>query len=288
MATRRIITCLVWALASTAGCNGGSDADAQDLVELGPGIYGHEPAQSQPLPDGVIAQEVVPHDDGAAIELDKDDSQLAVRYAITTGSTWVTLRATKSSFMVALGRNGWGFDRTAINGDWRFGWVNGSSTSPVTGCLWLQANQLNGPTGGTPTADCSSAPQSLRESQYMAFFNGNRLRSQFPDGNCTDDWKCDGSPRRIDPARCPGGAPVYSNVRPWLPNPPHAPGTDVMYWVPAGQYVLWRYVTSDGRFSVMRYTGPRQSPTSSAGAQDWGFIPAYCISNYGYVEGPRN
>jgi hypothetical protein len=264
-----------------------ADAATPAPVSLGDGLVGQPTAEPSKLPTGVVTREVAPADAGAKLiggvtgGTGMVTPMTVTREQISTGSGWVTLRGAPGSFTAALGRNGWGFDRSAYSAPWRFGWIQGSSTSPVTGCLWLQDGQSSA-TGGTPTADCSPYT-SLQEHQYIKFWNDNIPSSQ--GGNCTADWQCDGSPRTIDPAACPNGAPVLSNVRPWMSG---GAGTDTMYTVPAGQTVLWRYVDADGGYSMIRYNGPRANPTASAGAQDWGFIKAGCITNYGYNVGPRN
>lgn len=174
--------------------------------------------------------------------------------------------------MIGLGRNAWGMDiaRNRSSATWAWGYLTGGATNPVNKCLYAEFAYLN--PAGSPSRDCSTTGD-LAPAGYMVAFNGNR------DGyNCTTtngERKCDGTNVTIDPAKCPYGAPVYPNVQPWTASAARA---EPDYIVPPGATVKWRYITKDWRHTMMRYTG------SKPYAQDWGFIDAGCISNYGYYE----
>lgn len=228
-------------------------------------------------------QEYAPHDDGALVTYPTGGSDAGVanatsitRYWIETGSGWITARGQHGRYAVGLLRNGWGFDvaNTRGNDVWKWGFAGQDSESSVARCVWAQFNFLKRPSN-TAFFDCNEVGN-LIPPDYMAFFNGNRYGVNC--GTRSDGSEfCDGTPVSVDPARCPYGAPAYTNVKPWQPNA--APST-VAYSIPVNATVRWRYVSKDWRYTMMRYEGPKPF------AQDWAFIPSYCISNYGYYEWP--
>jgi len=198
------------------------------------------------------------------------------RLVISTNGGWVTLRGAPGSFAVALARNGWGFDYWL--GKSHHGWLFGGVGGSANGCLWIRAEQVPKSGKTSPRINCQAlGADSLRESSYMRVWTGNTCKRR-PDGTKS----CDGRPAIIDARRCPYGAPVYANVQPWLPNTGKL--GEHLYTIPAKKTVRWRYITKDGRYAMMR------NPNARPIAQDWGFIPAGCISrsSYGHQEPPRN
>lgn len=240
---------------------------------LGPLQPGEPPSGSQKK-----FEEYAPHDDGTLLGGASSSGDLTTmnleRWQIATGSGYVTLRGERGRYVVGLGRNAWGMDvaRNRSTAKWAWGYLTGGATNPVNKCLYAEFAYLDRAATGA-TRDCSTTGD-LPPAGYMAAFNGNR------DGvNCfyndAGERKCDGTKIVIDRAKCPSGAPVYPNVQPWTANASRAAAD---YTIPPDSIVKWRYITKDYRHTMMRYEGAKPY------AQDWGFIDAGCISNYGYYE----
>jgi hypothetical protein len=152
----------------------------------------------------------------------------------------------------------------------------------------VQTTSLDSNTTTQPTHDCTNVAD-LREQDFMFAFNGNYTQPD-PYANCDGPpiTSCDGTPTYIDANRCPAGAIVLGNVQPWRPN--LGLWADGLYVIPPNNWIKWRYVTKDLKFTLIR-DAFRSSypPRSGAPAQDWGFVPTQCISYWpGHIEGPRN
>ena len=188
------------------------------------------------------------------------------RYQIDT-TDWANVRGIKQSFTVGLGHDNWGmdvaFDHPGTDSNWYYGYIDGSSTTPINRCLWIGTPSLD-PASNAPTRDCTSTAD-LQPRDYMSAWNGNT-----PGVNC-GETQCDGTNVTINSAACPSGAPVFANTQPWQ----GANGTvgDGLYVIPPNATVKWRYMTRDYRAVMMRYTGYRNGVS-----QDWGFIPAVCLN----------
>lgn len=212
------------------------------------------------------------------------------RYQISTQSNYVVHRGNPGGMATGLARNGWGVDvATSRNYEgWRFGYITGGTNvvgSPSQGfypgptverCLWVEFDRLAS-ASTSPVKDCTNTP-GLNEADYLFVFNGNRNGINCFTDPVTSKYYCDGTPVQIDPAKCPGGAPVMGNVQPW--HPLRKLWGDYLYTIPAGTWIRWRYITKDLQFTMIR------NPNTPV-IQDWGFIPSTCISQYGYTAGPR-
>lgn len=244
-------------------------------------------ANTNPSPLNTVATEVAEADKAQAAEnlassaTGDLQTQSLVRRIINAGTAgWATARGEPGRFMVAEGKNGWGFDVVTERdtSSWRFGWLSGGTYSNgaprVAGCLWLLSSLITTP-GGTPTADCSPYGN-LTVDKYMAIWNGNRPGINcFPDS--TGHIQCDGSPAVLDNSTlCPNGTWFLQNVRPWDPTAPYPLEADA--WIPFGTTLLWRYVTKDNRYVTVRW------PNRPGGGQDWGFMTGACFTNLGYSE----
>jgi hypothetical protein len=247
-------------------------------------FFGSTPAGQPTAGSHRKFEEVAPADDGQLSTTTSSTFSTSAlsgnfeRQQISTSSGYITLRGEQREFVVGLGRNSWGIDiaRNRSSTQWAWGYVTGGATNPVNKCLYAEFAYLKA-ASTSPTKDCSGT-NDLMPLSYMVAWNGNRNGVNcFPNEETPDpdDRKCDGTNVTIDPAKCPAGAPVYPNVQPWTPNAARAAAD---YTIPAGATVKWRYITQDWRHTMMRYLGAKPY------AQDWGFIDATCISNYGYYE----
>lgn len=133
-----------------------------------------------------------------------------------------------------------------VNCFWSFGYVE----SGMEGCGWIEHRylQLASP---TPHNHCPGG--SIPESSFMFY------------GNCAPGECSDGSPARLY-ANCPS----YANVRPWIPR---AAERDFLWTHAAGEEVLWRYVTADNRYVMIRHPG------ISLGDGNWRFLPMWCFNS---------
>lgn len=179
------------------------------------------------------------------------------------------------------GRKGVAFDQV---GPGRRGFRYGKFHGNVRFCAWLSTNAPVVRVGRVPMPHCpgGTAGRVLPPSKFMHKLpNGKLLRNCEP-GTCSD-----GSRARVRPARCarqfPGGVPVYGNVLPWRSKAkPH----DRYATIRAKSYlVLWRYVSRDGNWVMVRDPHKRDGAARrKAGfdtrASDWFFVPRSCVFDH--------
>ena len=124
-------------------------------------------------------------------------------------------------------------------------------------CAWIEDGNT---TGGTPTPNRCGAPRQIDTPYFLrTFTNGTK-----------NDNAGDGSPTHMNhgASGCTDHR-AYGNVSPWAT--PARPA-NVVGDVPDGKSLLWRYVSRDGRWVMVR------DPHPAAGKPNWYFVPRACVS----------
>jgi hypothetical protein len=131
------------------------------------------------------------------------------------------------------------------NGTWGFDYV-----SSFNNCGWLlysntplQNNNSNNHCLNSPTNPALSS---------FAFYS-----------NCAPQTCSDGSPIYLQ-----SNCQAYANVNPEVP---HSGGVDPTWVFAAGEMLLWRYVTADNNYIMVRHPG------ISTGDGNWVFLPSGCF-----------
>ncbi|WP_242908719.1 hypothetical protein [Actinomadura terrae] len=161
----------------------------------------------------------------------------------------------------------------------RYGQIHGQ----LNFCAWISVKAKTTKAGRVSTPHCpgGTAGRVLPASKFMyRQSNGKLLRNCEP-GKCGD-----GSSAAVRPARCAaqyhGSVPVYGNVLPWLrKSSPH----DRYATIRARSYkVLWRYVSRDGDWVMVRDThadnsAARRNAGFNTHASNWFFVPRVCVQD---------
>lgn len=199
----------------------------------------------------VAAVAVVP---GTAVQ--QTTAQAAVRKQIDTDYT--LLRRSPASYVIGTAYRGWTVDvHGEADGGYRWGRVFGT----INTCLWTYAGAVSG--DGATTDSCGAATTI----PTSAFTNGQI-------GGGTSDGASVATVARSGCATWDGThITAYGNVSPW--DVPARPSTAVNSQVAVGQTVLWRYVSRDGNYVMVR--DPRGGSTDGVGLQSWFFIPRGCL-----------
>ncbi|MCZ4095237.1 hypothetical protein C8250_002665 [Streptomyces sp. So13.3] len=180
----------------------------------------------------------------------------AVRKHVTTDYT--LLRRAPHSYVIGTAYRNWTVD---VHGDQNSGYRWGRIYGDVNSCLWIYSGAV---AGDASSGDSCGAATSLPTS---TFTNGQI-------GGSTDDGAtvatvAGASCRTWDGSHITG----YGNVRPWQATA--TPSSTVNGRVAIGQTVLWRYVSRDGKWVMIR--DQRAGGTDGSGQQSWYFIPRSCL-----------
>jgi hypothetical protein len=180
----------------------------------------------------------------------------AVRKQVTTDYT--LLRRSPASYVIGTAYRNWTAD---VHG----GEVSGYRWARVYGdlntCIWIYSGAV---AGSQSIGDSCGAATTMPTSQ----FTNGQISGGANDGS---------SVATVAGAGCAtwDGAHIigYGNVRPW--QVPASASEALPGQVALGQTVLWRYVTRDGSFVMVR--DPRAGGTDGVGLQGWYFMPRGCL-----------
>lgn len=171
---------------------------------------------------------------------------------------YTLLRRAPASYVIGTAYRDWTVDvHGASSGGYRWSRVFGD----LNFCLWIFDGAMSG--SGAATDSCGAS----RTFSTSEFTNGQISNGQ-DDGSSVatvarsgcDTW---------DGTHITG----FGNVQPW--RSPAVPSAAIQGKVGLGQTVLWRYVTRDGKFVMIR--DPRAGGTDGQGQQGWYFIPRGCL-----------
>ena len=140
---------------------------------------------------------------------------------------------------------------------YRWGLIFGESFDH---CAWIANASATG-SGATPGADCGS-PQQIDTPHFMATYTDGIHNALAGDGSPTHmHYAGSGCTNRNG----------YGNVDPWkVPATP----ANVVGVVPDGRLLLWRYVSRDGQWVLVR----DPSHDGSATVPNWYFVHRGCVS----------
>ncbi|MFF1836459.1 hypothetical protein ACFVXE_19960 [Streptomyces sp. NPDC058231] len=180
----------------------------------------------------------------------------AVRKHVTTDYT--LLRRGPHSYVIGTAYRDWTAD---VHGDQSGGYRWARVFGDINTCLWIYGGAVE----GDAAADVSCGAATTMSTD--TFTNGQI-------GGSADDGA---SVATVAGAGCAtyDGTHItgYGNVRPWqVPATATAP---VNGQVAIGQTVLWRYVSRDGKWVMVR--DPRAGSTDGSGQQGWYFVPRNCL-----------
>ncbi|HEY0487094.1 MAG TPA: hypothetical protein VGD72_12685 [Mycobacteriales bacterium] len=136
---------------------------------------------------------------------------------------------------------------------YRWGFLGGN----LRRCAWIEDGNT---TGGTTVADRCGSPQQIDTPYFLRTFTDGTKNNNAGDGSRTH--------MNRGAAGCTSHT-AFGNVSPWaVPARPADPVSDV----PDGKALLWRYVSRDGRWVMVR------DPAPTAGKPNWYFVPRGCVS----------
>jgi hypothetical protein len=140
--------------------------------------------------------------------------------------------------------------------DYRWGFVYGENFDR---CAWIDNSAVD-PTTTQHGANKCGSPQEIDDDFFFSTFTNNEHNHLAGDGSVTH--------MQYDGAGCSDTA-AYGNVEPW-----RSPATPDNYIgeVPDGKLLLWRYVTRDGDWVLVR------DPAPPAGEPNWYFVHRGCVS----------
>lgn len=184
-------------------------------------------------------------------------AQAALRQSVTTDYT--LLRRGPHSYVTGTAYRDWTFDVQGVASEgYRWGRVYGDLNT----CIWIYDGAVS---GSTPAADtCPDTDRVMPESQ----FTNGQIGGGADDGAVVNTVAGPGC-ATWDGTHITG----YGNVRPWLV--PASPSSPVATSVPLGGPVLWRYVSRDGAWVMVR--DPDAGSTDGVGVQSWFFLPRGCL-----------
>lgn len=124
-------------------------------------------------------------------------------------------------------------------------------------CAWIEDGNT---TGGAPVPGRCGDPQQIDTPYFLRTFTDGTKNNRAGDGSETRMEH--GAPRCTDTT-------AYGNVSPWaVPSRP----ADPVFEVPDQRRLLWRYVTRDGRWVMVR------DPARTEDEPNWYFVPRGCVS----------
>lgn len=184
-------------------------------------------------------------------------AEAALRKTVTTDYT--LLRRAPRSYVIGTAYRDWTVD---VQGDadasYRWGRVFGD----LNACLWIYEGAVAG--SGAANQSCSATRYIMPTSQFT---NGQI-------GGSEDDGA---SVATVAGAGCATYDGVhligYGNVRPWQDQT--SASAPIATTVAIGAPVLWRYVSRDGAYVMVR--DPAGGSTDGIGAQSWYFLPRGCL-----------
>ncbi|MFD3762014.1 hypothetical protein [Streptomyces sp. NPDC058622] len=171
---------------------------------------------------------------------------------------YTLLRRAPHSYVLGTAYRNWTVDvQGEQSGGYRWGRVHGD----LNACLWTFAGAVAG--SASAANSCGSAT-TLPTSQFT---NGQI-------GGSADDGATVATVARSGCGTWDGShIRGYGNVQPW--KVPSVASTPVNGRIAVGQTVLWRYVSRDGKWVMIR--DPRADSTDGVGQQGWYFIPRGCL-----------
>ena len=127
-------------------------------------------------------------------------------------------------------------------------------------CAWIGSGQS---TATGAASDMCGTPQQQDTPDFTATYTDGTVSPGVSDGSPTT---------RTGATNCGTG---YGNVEPWrVPAVPGSPRT-----VASTDYLLWRYVSKDGNWVMVRDTNtPSTLNNPSATVPNWFFMPADCLN----------
>ncbi|MET7931183.1 hypothetical protein ABZT43_46515 [Streptomyces sp. NPDC005349] len=174
------------------------------------------------------------------------------------GNQHTLLRRSPVSYVVGTAYRGWTVD---IQGDPQGGYRWGHIYGDLNSCLWIYDGAAS---GDEAHANECGDPVTMPTSE----FTNGQIGGGTSDGATVTTVAGSGC-ATYDGSHITG----YGNVRPWaVPTTPSAP---LNTQVAIGQTVLWRYVSRDGRYVMVR--DPRGGSTDGVGLQSWYFVPRGCL-----------
>ncbi|MFB7165137.1 hypothetical protein [Streptomyces sp. NPDC056242] len=183
-------------------------------------------------------------------------AQAAVRKHVD--SDYTLLRRSPASYVIGTAYRGWTVD---IQGDPQGGYRWGHIYGDLNSCLWIYDGAAS---GDEAHANECGDPVTMPTSE----FTNGQIGGGASDGATVTTVAGSGC-ATYDGSHITG----YGNVRPWsVPTTPSAP---LNTQVAIGQTVLWRYVSRDGRYVMVR--DPRGGSTDGVGLQSWYFVPRGCL-----------
>ncbi|WP_328535331.1 hypothetical protein [Streptomyces sp. NBC_00344] len=183
-------------------------------------------------------------------------AQAAVRKQVTTDYT--LLRRSPASYVLGTAYRNWTVD---VHGDQNNGYRWGRVFGDLNTCLWTYSGAL---AGDAAADDSCGAATTLPTSMFT---NGQI-------GGSADDGATVATVAGAGCATWDGSHITgYGNVRPW--DVPAGASAPVNGQVTIGQTVLWRYVSRDGNWVMVR--DPRAGGTDGQGLQGWYFMPRGCL-----------
>lgn len=184
-------------------------------------------------------------------------AEAAVRKSVT--SDYTLLRRGPRSYVVGTAYRDWTFD---AQGDADAGYRWGRVFGDLNTCLWIYEGAVAG--DGATSQSCSETPRIMPVEE----FTNGQIGGGADDGASVATVPGPGCATH-DGAHLLG----YGNVRPWLV--PAVASAPVPTSVVAGANVLWRYVSRDGAFVMVR--DPAAGSTDGVGVQSWFFLPRACL-----------
>lgn len=181
----------------------------------------------------------------------------AVRKNVDTDYT--LLRRAPRSYVIGTAYSGWTFDAQGpADAGYRWGRVFGDLNT----CLWIYEGAVTG--SGAATQSCSDTPRTMPVDE----FTNGQIGGSADDGAHVATVAGTGC-GTYDGVHLTG----YGNVRPWLV--PAVVSAPLATTLVAGATVLWRYVSRDSAFVMVR--DPAGGSTDGVGLQSWFFLPRGCL-----------
>ncbi len=181
----------------------------------------------------------------------------ALRQHVTTDYT--LLRRAPASYVLGTAYRDWTVD---VHGEGSSGYRWGRVFGDLNSCLWIYDGAVDG--SGATTDSCPAGGRVIPESE----FTNGQIGGGAADGAAVATVAGAGC------ATWDGTHLVaYGNVRPW--EVPTTPSAQINTPVPMGGTVLWRYVSRDGAYVMVR--DPNGGSTDGVGQQSWFFLPRGCL-----------
>ena len=145
----------------------------------------------------------------------------------------------------------------AVKG-WRWGYLGGH----VNYCVWIWGRSVS--KGGTSTANRCGAPRDEPPGSVLGFSNGQIGSNR----NNNDGKKTRLTPRAPG---CGGSIQAWGNVKPWQDV---ASPRKVVLRTSRARTVMWRYVTRDGQYVLVR---DPELGTTGGYPPNWYFVKRQCV-----------